>query len=361
MSVSALAGQLAQSGHEVWVYTTTANGTQELGVEQNTPLNVDGVNVIYFKRITKDHTHFSPTLLSALWKNARTFNVVHIHAWWNLVSVFSCMIALAKGVKVVISPRGTLSSYSFNHKTSTLKRLFHDLIGRRLLSNSYVHATSIPEEENLSTIIAPRLFFNIPNFVSLPPLTEHPEPTKEEDHLKILFLSRIDEKKGLDVLLRALSLLTLPWKLTIAGDGEPAYLQTLKDYANEKNIAGNITWAGFQNEAKFVFYRQHDIFVLPSHNENFGNVVIESLNEGTAVLLSKNVGLATFVTENKLGWVFELDEHSLAESISYAAKHPAERQYIRKYAPAFIRAHFNPTDLSKQYVAMYQQITRDDH
>ena len=60
MSVSMLSEQLAAAGIGVSVYATTANGTEELPVKTNSILNVDGVQVTYFKRITKDHTHFSP-------------------------------------------------------------------------------------------------------------------------------------------------------------------------------------------------------------------------------------------------------------------------------------------------------------
>lgn len=355
MSVSALSEQLAKAGHDVWVFTTTANGMDELPVKANVPAIVDGVNVIYFDRLTKGHTHFSPKLLSALSHQAKTFDVIHIHAWWNLVSVLSCVIAQAKGVKVVVSPRGTLSAYSFKHKSSFIKKIFHQLTGSKWLSRCAIHATSSSEQRELAYLIKPKQIFNIPNFINLPALAEK-ALRQDSNVIKLLFLSRIDEKKGLDVLINALALVNTPWRLSIAGDGDMQYIDGLKKIAAAKNIGHNMSWLGFRHADKFDVYRQHDLLVLPSHNENFGNVVIESLSTGTPVLLSKNVGLADYVTEHNLGWVFELDEESLKTSIELAAKEENKRELIQKNAPLLISTHFNNEALTNRYEDMYQQI-----
>ncbi|MEO6633403.1 MAG: hypothetical protein ABIN13_16815, partial [Mucilaginibacter sp.] len=81
MSVSMLAEQLVKADIQTEAYATTANGKTELPVTPNKPVTVDGVTVTYFKRLTKDHSHFSPALLRQLWKQVKRFDVVHIHAW----------------------------------------------------------------------------------------------------------------------------------------------------------------------------------------------------------------------------------------------------------------------------------------
>jgi glycosyltransferase involved in cell wall biosynthesis len=301
MSVAKLSEQLASAGNKVTVYTTTANGTTELPVAHNVPVMIDGVEVTYFKRLTKDHSHLSPGLLHHLWKTAVQYDVIHIHAWWNLVSVLAAGIAVAKKVPFVLSPRGTLSNYSFHNKSQMAKRILHTLLGKRLLRQAYLHATSGAEQLDLLALVQPLGSFNIPNFVKIAPSS----PVKKDTGplFKLLFLSRIDEKKGLDILLNALPLLNTPYHLTIAGDGNETYIDTLKTIARHNLTANNISWIGFQDKTKFTVYAEHDLLVLPSHNENFGNVVIESLSAGTPVLVSKHVGLADYVVKNNLGWV----------------------------------------------------------
>jgi len=355
MSVAKLSEQLAKAGNSVTVFTTTANGKDELPISINITTVVDGVEVIYFKRITKDHSHFSPALLTRLWKDAPLFDVIHIHAWWNLVSVLSAFVAVSRNVPLIISPRGTLSSYSFTNKNNLAKKLFHNLLGKRLLSRSYLHATSNAELQDLAEIITPKGMFDIPNFVKIAPSSIPPK--KAGKVLKLLFFSRIEEKKGLDILLHALSLLTVPYRLTIAGDGDNAYLDLLKNIARYNQSDSNISWIGFQNENKFVVFADHDLLVLPSHNENFGNVVIESLSAGTPVLISEQVGLAAYVVKNKLGWLCETTPQSISGTINDIATTKTDQlAQISLDAPGIIHRDFDEDQLIKKYIDMYQQV-----
>jgi glycosyltransferase involved in cell wall biosynthesis len=355
MSVSMLAEQLVKAGVSVMVLTTTANGEDELSVQVNKPVLIDGVNTIYFKRLTKDHTHFSPALLMRLWKEVKNYDVVHIHAWWNLVSVLSCLIAVKRNVPVVLSPRGTLSSYSFHNKNNKIKDLIHSYLGDPLLRKSFIHTTSKNELSAIKNIVQPRGLFNIPNFIKL--ATVKPAiPHSPTDHLKLLFFSRIEEKKGLDILLDALKTVTAPWYLTIAGGGDETYINELKDLAAKNNIADKINWAGFFNEDKFQLLQQHDVMILPSHDENFGNVVIESLSVGTPVLITENVGLADYVKKNNLGWVCETNAPSVSESINIIGNQKEVLAEIRERAPDKILADFEEAKLVRKYIDMYNQI-----
>lgn len=355
MSVSKLSEELAKAGCIINVYTTTANGGEELPITPNMSRHVEGVEVTYFKRITKDHSHLSPALLRALWKNVRQYDVIHIHAWWNLVSVLSALIARLKKVPVIISPRGTLSDYSFDYKNSLVKKLFHNLLGKPLLNSSFIHATSPAEERSLRQIIKPRRIFDIPNFVKIAANAK----TKAADSpvFKLLFFSRIDEKKGLDILLHALALLKVPYHLTIAGNGDDNYISFLKNIAHYNNTEQHISWIGFQQDNKFDVLGEHDLMVLPSHNENFGNVVIESLSAGTAVLISEGVGLADYVVKNNLGWVCETNPTSVNNAINNITVAQKEKLLeISAKAPLVIRHDFEDNSLTKKYIDMYQQI-----
>ncbi|GAA4093634.1 XrtY-associated glycosyltransferase XYAG1 [Mucilaginibacter panaciglaebae] len=357
MSVSKLSEEVAKAGCTLNVYTTTANGTDELPIMPNITKSVDGVEVSYFKRITKDHSHLSPALLRALWRNAGQYDVIHIHAWWNLVSVLSALVAQLKRVPVVISPRGTLSDYSFDYKNSLIKKLLHNWLGRPLLNRSFIHATSPAEQQSLQQIIKPRHIFDIPNFVKI--ASSAKTKLKEDSIFKLLFFSRIDEKKGLDILLHALALLKIPYHLTIAGNGDDNYISFLKNIAHYNNTERYISWIGFRHDDKFDILAGHDLMILPSHNENFGNVVIESLSAGTPVLLSEGVGLAGYVTKNNMGWVCQANPQSVAGVIQDIAINQKNKlQQISAYAPGLIHADFDENKLVQRYIGMYQHIIK---
>lgn len=357
MSVAMLSEELTKEGISVVVYTTTANGAAELPVPTGTPVNVDGVNVYYFKRWTKDHSHFSPALFKQLWSHGKEFDIVHIHAWWNLVSIISCLICVLKKLPVTVSPRGTLSAYSFLHRHTVIKAFFHETAGKFLLNRSHVHVTAWNEQCALQKIARPKSITELPNLVKLP-VNMPPVCQNDPEAFRIIFLSRIDEKKGLDLLLMALKNIEVPYRLTIAGTGDEAYIQRLKSLLPTEGIV-NVTWAGYQAQDKFALLSAHDLFVLPSYDENFGNAVAESLSMGTAVLVSQEVGLADFVSQFDLGWICRPDTGSISAAINRIAQSEAPRlAEIRKVAPAVIRENFQGSPLTKRYIEMYYQISQ---
>lgn len=357
MSVALLCEELNKAGCTIEVFTTTANGTHELPVTPNQPTLVDGVKVTYFKRVTKDHTHLSPALIKEVWKRAGEFDIVHVHTWWNLVALLACLAAVLKKIPVVVSPRGMLSNYSFANKNMGMKSLIHTALGKRLLRKSNLHVTSQNESDAVGKLVKPLSITNIPNFVKIDPNIVD-EDKQSPGILKLLFFSRIEEKKGLDILLNALPLITLPFHLTIAGSGNADYIEGLKLIADANGTADQITWAGFYGDNKFELLRRHELLVLPSYDENFGNVVIESLSAGTAVLISVNVGLADYVTANKLGWVCQTTPQSVSDAINdIGTNHLQDLKRISKLAPPLMNNDFTGSGLTRQYINLYQKIT----
>lgn len=374
MSISKLSEELIKAGHNLCVFTTTANGKEELSVPAEKPAVVEGVPVYFYKRITKDHSHFSPGLLTdliRLLKNNKLSGstsapfhtqLVHIHAWWNLVSVLSCLIAIFFNKPVILSPRGTLSKYSFGNKNSLYKKLFHLLLGKPLLKRCHIHVTSLREKEAVMQLFHPKTITVVPNFVQLPSaLASSAEPvlrsrSPQVSVFKLLFLSRIEEKKGLDILLNALALCPLSWRLSIAGNGNKDYIETLKQQAAMLKIAQHISWIGQQGpDRKFEVMHRHDLLLLPSHDENFANVVIECLSTGTPVLVSKNVGLADYVASKGLGWVTGLDADELSICINDAFQQSEKRNEIRQKAPEIISRDFDEAHLITLYEDLYKR------
>lgn len=355
MSVSMLCEQLSKAGCKVNVFTTTANGKNELNLVPGETDLVNGVQVTYFKRITKDHSHFSPALLKAVWKVVKNHSVVHIHAWWNLVSVLSCIIAVWRGVPVLISGRGTLSPYSFQNKNKPAKFFIHYFLGKRFLKKCHLHVTSEREKAAIDAIITPKSISNIANFVKFDHFGNNLSRNISYP-FRLIFLSRIEEKKGLDILIRSLPQLTFPYTLTVVGDGDKNYISQLKILAKEKFVDEHINWIGFQNEQKFRLLHQHDLLVLTSHDENFGNVVIESLSQGTAVLVSKKVGLSSYVIKNDLGWDCELDPVDISAKLNHIVNEYDQLNQIRERAPLKILTDFDNVQLVEQYINLYNSI-----
>jgi len=358
-SVSRLCEALVQHGHTVDVFTTTANGKTELDVEPNEILDVDGVKVTYFARITKDPSHISIELWTTLWKSANQYDIIHIHSWWNILVMVAAKIALLRcRQKVIVAPRGMLSSYIFNSGKAILKRSIHAVVGKNLLSKCEFHATADAEYVECKSLIPSWKGFIAPNILLLPDVPFSRETNKD---FTLLFMSRIHPKKGLELLFQAISELPFRVTLNIAGSGDELYIEQLKNYALELQINEQICWIGWVNrDEKFGELLKADLLTLTSFNENFANVVIEALHMGTAVLLSENVGLAKFVDRELVGWVCSLHYENIKEKLidAYNSKNKLEK--IRENGRKIIEKNFSQMILMKIYEENYLRISKTD-
>ncbi len=348
-SVAYLAENLSKQNN-VLVLSTRANGKSELEVNTNEIQNIEGVNVLFFNRQTKDHTHLSLDLLSYLWNNGNKYEVIHIQSWWNLVALFSGLICKIRSWNYIVSPRGMLSPYTY--QASTIKKIIHVLLGNFLLKSAKVHLTSIDEQKKVLELNASYKTFVVPNFVD----TDVPYIKKSKSTtFRILFLGRIHQKKGLDILLKSLNKLEFNFELNIVGEGESEYLTSLKNIINEHNLFDKVNWLGAKHGIeKYEMYAHSDLMVLPSHDENFANSVLESLLQGTPVILSTNVGLSNFVNNNNLGWVYQGYENELAVCINNAYLKTELREQIENNARAIILKEFDAIKLTKEYITNYK-------
>ena len=348
---------VAKGGCRVTVSTTTADGKNELPVFKKTPKMVDGVEVYYFPRWTGDHSQFSPALLGWLWQNVRRFDAVHIHSWWNITVLFSVAVCALRGVRPALAPRGMLSPFTI---TGRFKPVFHRFFGKFLLKKTFLHATSEQERQECLALIPDWPNANLPNLLDIPATGFFQKKQPVTGPLNLLFLSRIHQKKGLELLFGALATAPFDWKLAIAGDGEAGYIEQLKNFTQKLGIATRIDWLGWVGAGeRLAVFRAADLMVLPSHNENFANVVIESLAAGTPVLVSRHVGLSDYVLEKKLGWVCDTTAESIGETLAAAASQAAERARISAACAAQVRADFDPAVLVEKYISMYLELRLD--
>ncbi len=353
-SVSRLAEKQAELGAEVWAFTTTANGAEDLQVPVGRPVEIEGVRVVYFRRWTGDHGHFCPSLWWALWRQGEYFEVVHVHSWWNWVVLGAMLVCRWRRFRTLFSPHGMLGAYTLR---SRWRRCFQHTIGRWLLSHARWHATSRFEYEELRTIALDAPLFCLPNVAPLPDGEICPTDKREGSPARLLFLSRIDPKKGLDFLLEVLAGLDthLDWEMTIAGDADAEYGRQIRALAFEKGLDRHLHWVGWtEGEAKWGLLAQSDLLVLPSRNENFAVVVLEALSVGTAVVLSDQVGLADYVQEHDLGWCAPLHVMAWRRVIKEALEDKAKLQRVRERAPAILREDFDGAAIVRQYLSAYQ-------
>jgi len=162
----------------------------------------------------------------------------------------------------------------------------------------------------------------VPNGLTLPDLA----PRSDRDLRSILFLSRIHPKKGVDFLLQAWATLQAEfpdWEIVIAGIDENGHEADLKALARKLGLS-RVRFVGeAHGDAKQKLYRDADLFVLPTHAENFGLVVAEALAQETPVITTRNAPWQGLESE-ACGWWIDLDQGLLTDTLRQALSRPAQ-------------------------------------
>jgi glycosyltransferase involved in cell wall biosynthesis len=254
------------------------------------------------------------------WK-ANYVDIVHNHSLWSMVNVAAGYVVPGKKAKLVTSPRGTLSAWALN-RSNIAKQVLWPLQRRVLERADLLHATSEAEYRDIRFhgFTAPVAI--IPNGVDLPILTTKRGGVDFPSHRTLLFLSRIHPIKGLDRLLIAWASIcdNFPdWRLVIAGTGSAEYVREVVESA-PKLGAKRVKFVGpLYGDAKGSAYLDADLFILPTHSENFGMVVAESLAHGCPAIVSQGAPWSGLEVENCGVWV-ENDVESLVIALEKTMK-----------------------------------------
>jgi glycosyltransferase involved in cell wall biosynthesis len=330
-SVHGLAAALVRQGHEVHVYTTSIDGDQDLAVPIDQPVDLDGVQVHYFRVPALRRLCWAPQMARRLRERVAQFDVVHLHSVYLWPTWAAARAAERAGVPFLLAPRGMLVAELIRRKSRWLKTAWISLIERRSLAAAAgLHVTADLETDELRALGLPMPpIFCVPNGVAWP--SAHASlaagPFADLQRPYALFLGRLNWKKGLDRLVRC-------WRhvhelpLVIVGNDEEGYRQSLEKLAAAEGVADRIRFAGYaSDEHKWALYANAEMFLLPSYSENFGNVVAESMAMACPVVLTPEVGLATLVRETNAGLVVDGEPRALAAAINTLhANAPLRRQ-----------------------------------
>jgi glycosyltransferase involved in cell wall biosynthesis len=320
-AVHGLCRALVARGHEVSVFTTNADGAGESDVPLDRPVLLDGVNVRYFATSFR-RLYVSQSMGNALDDSIAGYDLVHLHSVFLWPVYAAARAAQRAAVPYLISPRGMLVPELIARKSYVAKMLWIRAVERRTFAHAAaVHFTAQTEWDDARKLpMALPSPFIVPNGIDLPPL--HPLPRLTDT---LLYLGRINWKKGLDRLIDALALLP-ETMLIIAGNDEEDLIPKLRAQAARNGTAARIDFRGpVAGSAKDALLETSTMLVLPSHSENFGNVVLEAMAASMPVIVTPQVGLAPDVEEADAGIVCENEPESLAEAIRGLLHDPARR------------------------------------
>lgn len=281
----------------------------------------------------KTSYQYQPELLKWLKSNILNYDFVIVHGLWQYHNLAVCktiqslQIKNKKIPKVIIMPHGMLDPYfqkAADRKWKALRNvLVWSFVEKKCINQADAVFFTCEEELRLAATTfktyKPKKVFNVGYGIQKPP--ENKESLKEDFYKSypeiknkryLLFLSRIHEKKGVDLLINAYNELYQKNKdlpdLVIAGPIASDYAQEMIKLSSHNPkihfpgmLTGNVKWGAFYN---------CEAYLLPSHQENFGIAIVEAMACNKPVLITKNVNIWKEIHKGGGGWVVSMEENN---------------------------------------------------
>lgn len=300
---------------------------------------------------------YCPEMRKGLKNACSQVDIIHSNGLWMMPNVYPLWACKGTKCKLVVAPRGTLAEWSLK-KGWLKKKIFGWLLQNAVLRHADMfHATCEKEYEEIRAQGYKQPVAIVPIGMDLPALaTCHLPLATEHNRLRrIVFFGRVHKVKAVDHLVKAWGQLqdTLPdWELVIAGPdcGAKGELEAI---IAEQQIP-RVRFVGEINgPAKYDFLTEADIYVLPSHTENFGITVAEALACGTPTIASQGTPWQGLETEKCGKWV-PIGVKPLAEALrELTSLTDDERTEMGKRGRAWIQRDFSWEGIGAKMKAAY--------
>lgn len=361
-----MARAIARRGHEVAIYTTDFGQPPADRPAAGVPVRREGVELRFFPLQPPRIWLASWPMAAALWRELGRFDVLHLHSLYLFHDWVAGDLAWRRGVPYLVRPHGSLDPYIHRRrrlKKAVFDRLFQNRVLRRA---SAIHFTAeeemrlaAPFAQGAPGIVIPN-GLDLEEYATLPPAgrfrSRHPEIAETRI---LLFLGRLNFKKGLDLLVKAFANLArrhADCHLVLAGpDG--GYLETVRRLVADHGVAGRASLVGMLTGAdKLAALRDATLFVLPSYSENFGIAVIEAMACGLPVLISDRVNIWREIVADGAGCVVACDAAALEQRLEAMLSEPDSLRRMGEAGRASVRRRFAWPELAVRLETAYADL-----
>jgi glycosyltransferase involved in cell wall biosynthesis len=272
-------------------------------------------------------------------------------------NVYTGWAAQAAKTPLIVSPRGTLGEAPLSYSRIRKQVFWRLLQGPVVRRAACLHATCEAEYEEIRRFGLKQPVVVVPNGVDTPPVP--PRRIGRPGRRRLLYLSRLHRKKGLEILLYAWSRLAErhgDWELRIVGPGEADYVQDVKRLAAELGVS-NVSFAGPRyGPEKLAEYAEADLYVLPSFNENFGIAVAEALAMETPVVTTTGTPWSQ-VEANGCGWWVEPEIDALTNALDNAlSRSPRDLSAMGRRGRSWMRQAYAWDRVASMMEGAYQWV-----
>lgn len=339
----------------------------------DSPQHADTSDDAAFDRVIRLGHHagkysFSFRLVRWLMHYGRQYDAIVVDGIWQFHSAAAVISLRPQGVPYFVIPHGMLDPYfNVGRPLKYAKKLIYWLLlERHVIGNAQGVLFTADSERKLARNAFPLYRAKDATMTygtAPPPPVEQTDIGKWrardewKDKKLILFLGRIHEKKGCDLLIRSFHDLKDAggdYQLVIAGPDNSGLVAKLRREAEELGLAGRITWLDIvTGNDKWSLMRAADVLVLPSHQENFGIVVAEALACGVPVLLTDKVGIWQEVVADGAGLADEDTREGVTRLLRQWTNMPDEAKTVMRAAARHcFDNRFHVSRVAQGYIAL---------
>ena len=353
---------------EVYVSTTNANMTTRLDVETNKFIELEkNLYVKYYNETIINKLSIS--LLLNIWKDMKNSDVVHLQGIFSTPTPIVLFYNIFLKKPLILSPRGSFASWILEQGTKNKLRWLKYFI-KPLSKNIYWHATAQQEKDEIITLFPNAKVYIIPNGINLDDykiinkllkrdyINKYTHQNIDAEYI-LISMGRLHAKKGFDILIDSFSKLNDEFSnsvLLIAGDDETEKVNLEQQIKNLKLENRVFLIGSVSGQDKIDFLANADLFVLPSHNENFGNVYVESLATGTPIVASTNTPWEEVEKYNCGKWVDNTVKNT-TNAIEYMLKN--NNNQIRENSKK-LASKYEWKNIAVQFKEIFERIMKNE-
>ncbi len=260
----------------------------------------------------------SPEMKRGLREAAASTTLMHSHGLWMMPNLYPAKVVHAERTPLVLSPRGMMDRWAWRHHRWRKRVVWWAGQARAVGAASCFHATAQCEAEYVWDLGFREPVAVVPNGVTVPDLSNI---TRRAESLRtLLFLARVHEKKGVDILLRAWRNVQDQfgdWRLLIVGPDDGGYMPKMKELA-ARISARRVSFEGrIPEEEKSSYFASAELYVLPTHAENWGVSIAQALAHGVPAIVGRGAPWSGLESHG-CGWWIENGVDALTDTLRTA-------------------------------------------
>ncbi|BCL35187.1 glycosyltransferase [Nostoc sp. MS1] len=356
---------IARLDVSVDLITTNANGTDNLDVPLNKWINQENYRIQYFPCWHQDDFIISYSLVKWLFNNVKKYEIVHTQTVFAPIISIANWICKSSQTPYVVTPHGMLEPWALSYK-GWKKKLYYSIIENKLIQKSQaIQTTSSLEFQNINALRFKHSVF-VPNGVhrqdfELPAEAEvfYQQFPETKNKTLILFLGRIDPKKGLDLLAPAFAKVHQQFPhthLVVAGPDNIGFLEKAQNYFLQAGCFDAVTFTGMLNGSlKYAALSATNLYVAPSYSEGFSMSILEGMASGLPCIITTGCNFPEAAAA-QAAHVVEISPNAIADSLIECLTEPEQAKAMGDRARDFIFNNYTWDRIAVNLCKVYQAI-----